>query len=242
MTTTLILGDIHGHWRSANALVRYIQRGRITYDEIIQVGDMGFWPGFIEPWSWDPGCRARWVDGNHEHFTRLHARDQNFGLSPEEFRTHTWPVQWSRFLERWEYQPRGTIEDGILFIGGAYSIDRHRRTLGVDWFREEMISREDEETVWDAIDNYGAANIHTVITHDCPKRFKVLDAVKARNGSIAKDIDCPNRRFLDAVFDVVQPERWFFGHYHIRWHDYVDGCYARCISLVEDRDFYVWEH
>jgi len=232
MSRILFLGDVHGHWPFATRLLDAIDKHDLHYDEIIQVGDMGFWPGTIGPWLRDPGCRARWVDGNHEHFPRLHARGEGFGVSE-----HTpWIPEWEAFLERWEYQPRGTITDGILFVGGARSIDKHYRTEGVSWFAEESLSEADRAHIVAQVEAYGPENIHTVVSHDCPQRFDVLAVVIARYGGAKLGAD-PNRPFLDELFELVRPERWLFGHYHVRWSEVVDGCHARCISLVEDMDF-----
>lgn len=232
MSRILFLGDVHGHWRNANRLLDALLQHNLRFDEVIQVGDMGFWPGTVPPWSRDLGCRARWVDGNHEHFPRLQARDQGFGVDPST----PWVDGWRDFLERWEYQPRGTITDGILFVGGARSVDKHYRTEGLDWFPEENLSAADREHIVAQVEAYGPENIHTVVAHDCPQRFDVLAAVLARNGSAKFGAD-PNRPFLDELFELVRPQRWLFGHYHVRWKDTVDGCEARCISLVEDLDF-----
>lgn len=259
----LILGDTHAHWQSLGRLFEHILRthlkddsliftgkldhDNLPFDEIIHVGDLGFWPGFTSCWypeftSKGKPIRMRWVDGNHEHFHRLHQRDTHFGQDsdPTEQALYTpWVKPWQDFLQHWEYQPRGTVEDGVLFIGGAFSIDRGHRTLGVDWFTEEMISYADQERVYTAIEEVGAANIHTVISHDCPKRFPVLDEVERINGSIVRLPRTPNRDFLDHVFTLVSPKRWLFGHYHVPWSQEIDGCIARCVSLNADYDYVI---
>lgn len=230
----LILGDIHADWETANILLDHIPR--TEYDEIIQVGDMGAWIGYIAPWMRSFDCRTRWVDGNHEHHPRILKRDQHFGETAD---TH-WVPMWQAFFEQWEYKPRGHIEEGILFIGGARSIDKHVRIKGRDWFPEENILASQREFIRSNIAAYGPENIHTVIAHDCPESFPVLDAVIARNGGAVLGYD-PNRPFLQEIFEEVKPERWYFGHYHIPWKATVKGCEARCVSLVNDWDYAIVE-
>jgi hypothetical protein len=237
----LVLGDLHGSWTAAEMLLEHLSGQGITWDEIWQVGDFGFWPGMTEAWSYPFDCPTKWIDGNHEHFHRLALRDQYFGVPENQVYMFPWVDEWQALLEQWEHIPRGTVDNGVLFIGGAFSIDRANRKKDVSWFQEEMISKADEIRVWKAIEEAGADSIHTVITHDCPQRFRVLDAVKQRYGLLAPERQCPNRLFLDAVFDEVKPDYGLFGHYHIPWSAQVDGCQARCISLIEDWDWVILE-
>ena len=46
------------------------------------------------------------------------------------------------------YMPRGSVlslSDGrnVLFMGGAESVDKRRRTPGYDWFKQELIRPQD---------------------------------------------------------------------------------------------------
>src|SRR5690606_3602439 len=87
---------------------------------------------------------------------------------------------------------------------------------------------------------YGADNIHTVISHDAPASFDVSEACSY---SGIEMID-GNRKFLEAILTLVQPERWFFGHYHKKMEGKVDKTSWRCVDMVRDlpeNDYVIFE-
>ena len=59
-------------------------------------------------------------------------------------------------------------------LGGAYSIDRYARTEGVDWFPEEIPSREEYEEGLDNLEKCGY-RVDYIITHTAP--FEVAAAL-----------------------------------------------------------------
>lgn len=220
-----VVGDIHAEWEEAEkVLERLFQDERASdLDLLIQVGDMGFGFPNVVPWRYEPPCPAIWIDGNHENFDLLKRRDKHhFGY---DIYHHLWPREWQEFLAKWEYAPRGTIRDGILYIGGASSIDKAYRTRGLDWWPEENISYSETESILSAIEAY-TGEIHTVISHDCPSSFDMQPVLKWPEKKDA------NREFLEHVRKVVRPKRWFFGHYHAAHEGSFEGCYYRCIDMV----------
>jgi len=229
---TLILGDIHGSWASADIAYDMIVAQHGEPELLIQVGDFGFWPREPQLAVWDREFNhpCLWIDGNHEDFWTLNKRDEeNWGFDPY----HTPPGldKWKGLLERWTYLPRGTILDGVLFIGGAKSIDKLYRTHGLDWFPEENISYPEMTQILEGIEAYGPENIHTIITHEAAEGFDVREACKLTGGKLFID---SNMRFLLEVLQQVKPERWFFGHYHMamRGVDPDTGCEWRCIDMI----------
>jgi hypothetical protein len=240
--TVLILGDIHGRFQEAERLYNSIRRvySPLEIDLLIQVGDFGFWPqsGDVDPWTLELDHRAVFVDGNHERHDILQSdqfEEPNLGLDPY----HSYKAgDWTRCMKDiWEYKSRGSIEDGILYIGGASSIDKHMRTAGQDWFSDEDIQYGQKMRTMENIDEYGPENIHTVISHEAPAGFDLSEACHKEEIK-----DDSNRRFLQDVLKKVEPDRWYFGHYHGK----LSGSYAetswRCIDMIyrdSDRDDWV---
>jgi hypothetical protein len=236
VTRSLLLPDVHSAWGSADDLIDHARRKEGPFDRIIQLGDMGFGFAGVKPWKTKYEEILWFIDGNHDNHEMLSNRgDPNFGYDPYHV---LWPREWQDFLKRWEYKERGAFEDGILFIGGASSIDRIWRTAGKDWWPGENISYEDEERVMDTIEEVGAENIHTVISHDCPAGFSMAKPLRIHNGSGAKENFDNNRKFLEHVRTVVKPERWYFGHYHFNWSGEIDGCKWQCIDMVRGNGKY----
>jgi len=224
----LILGDIHGEWAYAERLYHELMRER-DIDLLIQVGDFGYWPRSTQrTWKRVFDHRALFICGNHENFEDLvNVRKPDLGLGPSY-------GAWVEMMRHWEYKHRGSYEDGILFIGGASSPDKHNRFPGYDWFPQENISVADEYRIFDTIDRVGAENIHTIISHECPSEFEmqpVLDCHETFDG---------NRYILEEVRNRVHPERWYFGHYHERLEGVTDeGTHWRCIGTIETGDFVI---
>lgn len=220
--TVLFMGDFHGKFEKAEEWYdQIVRRFKLEPDLLIQVGDFGFWPTSIAtPWTKELDHRAVFVDGNHENHDIL----QNL----EECGFHDHEDAWSRCVgDIWEYKKRGSIEDGILYIGGARSIDRHMRTPGQDWFPEEDIQMGEKFEIMERIEEYGPENIHTVVTHEAPVSFDVL-------GSHHEGEEDSNREFLERVLDEVSPNRWFFGHHHDRMEGKDKGTEWRCIDMIRD--------
>ena len=195
----MILGDTHGDWSRLNNLINTEQP---TY--IIQCGDFGYWPHFP---SFDlnkiktQDTKIFWCDGNHEDFSSLGKLSNN--QEPKEL------------IKNIFYMPRGSVLSidslRFLFIGGAESIDKHQRTMGYDWFPEELITQKD-------IYELPMIDIDIVISHTCPAMF----------GDIVSNVynkrTDPSRLALDTVLDMYNPKQWYFGH----WHTYTKSNYKNC--------------
>jgi predicted phosphodiesterase len=195
---TLITGDLHNKFNSLNKVVNHKKP-----DNIICCGDFGYWPKFermsggthplssikLQGAEW-----LRWCDGNHEDFWSLAQREKD-EIEPGII-----------------YQPRGstyTLPDGrtILFMGGAHSIDKHVRKIGIDWFPEEVISYSDFE-------NLPECDVDIFITHTCP--VELVDDL--RKDYPEKGME-PSNHALTEMWKIYKPDLWFFGH----WHQYYEN-------------------
>ncbi|MCK5018803.1 MAG: metallophosphoesterase [Candidatus Peribacteraceae bacterium] len=209
----LILGDVHAEWLLLNRVIREYQP-----DVILQTGDFGFWPGH-KKLSWKHlfprNTLIFWCDGNHEdHWALNKMRDVQEVPEPIVVRKNTY------------YCPRGSairLPDGrvVLFMGGADSIDKAHRTLGVDWFQEEIISIADVYKVPD----YEKVDI--VISHTNPRKFDVVTGTPLAGMSgtpITGKYNDPSCISLDEIYDKFKPKLWFFGHYHMNHSKVYDEC------------------
>ena len=250
-----IVGDLHGDWDKFNSflsilLTRFRQARRVrdlarefARLEIIvlQVGDFGYWPhkdkgrsfrrSIRSLWHQDgirnamPGIRddrikIYWCDGNHENHDALDALERAAPAdNPEE-----------RFIEIMPcvyFAPFGSVlrlHDGttVLFCGGAESTDKEFRVPGDSWWPQEAIDEHDMAR----LPPPGSLTVDWVISHTCPSYFRVSTIY----GNPAKNFD-PSKRFLNSVFDIYRPKRWWFGHYH----DYQQGMYQGCAWTAMDR-------
>jgi predicted phosphodiesterase len=208
----IVIGDIHNAFHNLNSFIND-KKPKL----ILSTGDFGYWPRAAKPvydrhfrdirrqklHSVDiiktQNCQIRFCDGNHEDHESL-LKLENYELAPNVF-----------------YQPRGSIHKlqdnrNILFMGGADSIDKDERTLGYDYFKEEIITIKD-------LDNIPKnTRIDIVISHTCPDEL-VPEMLKYNN----KRND-PSTKALSIILEQYRPKLWYFGH----WHTYKKGIIKDC--------------
>ena len=181
----IITGDIHANFGNLNALI-----SRKKPELVICCGDFGYWPKQIPLNIKNHNTKILFCDGNHEDHWELE-KIENTEIKPNVF-----------------YMKRGstyTLPDGrnILFMGGAYSIDKHLRLMGIDWFPEETISSKN-------LYNLPECNIDIFITHTCPK--ELLNDMLPYDDRKTND---PSNEALSQLWEIYKPKQWFFGHWHI---------------------------
>lgn len=200
----IVSGDLHGDWGQLNTLIN-----NKTPDIILQCGDFGWWPRFnnIKPViykhqkSWahmgikPKNTKVYFCDGNHEEHPTL-IQDGNI----HELYSNIFHCSRGSIL---------TINDtNILFMGGAHSIDKDKRTPGHDWFPEENINQS----------NYNLLDfnkhIDIVISHTCPYEFNM-------ESDSQEKINDSNRKLLSIILKEYKPKLWYFGH----WHKFKEGIY-----------------
>lgn len=110
----------------------------------------------------------------------------------------------------------------LMTVRGAYSIDKHHRDEGRDWWRNEQISYYQMDT---AIAKCRFHQPKIMVTHDCPssikeKFFGYTDKTLTNQG-------------LQVMFEGHKPELWIFGHYHKSMDEVVDGTRFICLKELE---------
>lgn len=217
MSKFLFLGDVHGEWSKMDRVIHAAHNRHPEIARIFQVGDLG--EGFQNIPKYIPSHQINVkpivaIDGNHEHFDKLEA---NQGWNNENL----------------EYLGRGQTRfiegKNILGFGGTWSIDKHLRTQGVDWFpQEEPTQRQ----FWDFVD-VGEFGQDIVISHDFAEEFQMREIYPAIPGHRS------TRVLLQQVWELVRPKFWFFGHYH----DFAQGEYCGtkwyCCPIIDSFQYIV---
>ena len=152
----LACGDLHGNPVVVKDVFARAQE--VGAEAIIQVGDFGYWPRSeigkifldqVDRLITVTDIPLHWIDGNHEDHTSLDSANEIEGLT---------------------YHPRGTVTTlggaSVLWFGGAVSIDRHLRKLGVSWFENEVHSSAELTTAYNALQRLGPVDI--IVTHEAP--------------------------------------------------------------------------
>ena len=182
-----------------------IIRGR---KDTIQLGDMGvgFPDGGYPDWDMMREGNHRFIRGNHDN--------------PRVCFTHTQCIK------------DGTVEEDMMFIGGAVSIDKAYRREGYSWWPEEEMS---VEKGYELLDKYNTAKPRIMVTHECPESisYYLLVAMSARK----LDFPSVTRQVFESMFHYHKPKLWIFAHWHFSFDRVIDGCRFICLNELETKEF-----
>ena len=197
-----ITGDTHGE----DNIERFLMAERDKYTDLFITGDFGY-IFFEKDVSMeetldkinDLGIKIYFIDGNHENFNLLN----NYPVS--EF--NGGKVQYIRpniiHLMRGEiYDFNGTK---IFALGGANSTDKMWRTRGLNWWQEELPSKEEREY---ALGNLSKQNnkVDLILTHTCYSQ-----ALKKLGAEYRID---EFTEYLETINQSVDYKEWYCGHMH----------------------------
>lgn len=209
---TRIIGDIHGKWYDYQLLTNP-QLGDI--ESSVQVGDFGigfsgdYWHDRVNDFHTEKP-NHRFIRGNHDN--------------PEKCKT-----------EMVGYIQDGIIENDVMYIGGAWSIDREWRVKDQDWWEDEELSYAELDIL---INVYEMIKPSILITHDCPTSVSYEMFVKSGK-SIAgtKQFKTRTGEALQRMFEIHQPDYHFFGHWHHTKEFDMDGTHFHCLGECDFVDF-----
>ena len=97
----------------------------------------------------------------------------------------------------------GEAYERFFFVSGADSIDKNRRTEGVNWWRDEELTYQQAQ---DCLDKWTQSKVDILVSHDCPQLIAegyklIYDRTLTRN-------------LLNAMIEARKPKMVIFGHHH----------------------------
>lgn len=211
------IGDVHG---------KYGRYKTILADSpypTIQVGDMGVgfrrWPhgepSANPPFDQMKAGDHRFIRGNHDN--------------PDVCRRHPQCIA------------DGTVQDDVMFVGGALSIDASMRYEDFSWWRDEELSYPELMAI---IELFAVARPRIMVTHECPELIAEMIIGRIpdlRGGRIKMDPRFASRTRVafQNMFEMHQPEIWIFGHYHVWFDENINGTRFVCIPELGTIDVQV---
>lgn len=199
MTIVRFIGDIHGKINKYAGIAVDSPEGKS-----VQIGDFGY--GFFNDYEeqdlkdfFNRNSGHRFIRGNHDN-PALCAESKG-------------------------YIPDGMIEDNVMYVGGAWSIDYMWRTPGINWWPDEELSEESLDML---IKEYSIRKPEIMVTHDCPTSVAYEMFLKGTN---AKQFLTSTGEALDRMFKFHTPKLWLFGHWHI--DKTMEMCGTKFICLGE---------
>jgi len=197
-----IVGDLHGHKHS---LRNAWQAGWITNDDlVICLGDVGINYGTHSNRRGERKSFAKFpfqflfIYGNHEQRPE---EKLNYQLTQVEIGEVYMDAE---FPNQWFAVDGAAYQLGIysfLTVGGATSIDKHRREAYKSWWPTENIRAAD---IYKALD-HDTSHFSFILTHTCPESL-IPFADKYNN---------PDEKLLDVLREQLTWDYWFCGHWHI---------------------------
>lgn len=199
-----LTGDTHRH----NQISKIFSNKIKDNDKVIILGDFGgIWYGKEKDKDFfrliEENCKGTilFIDGNHENFVSLY---EDYPVIDK----YNGKVR--QISDRIFHLMRGeiyTIEGKTFFcFGGAKSVDKIHRIEFLDYWREELPNKQEEDY---ALNNLEKVNyqVDYVLTHSAPS-FIVKPLFKNfKESSVEK--------FLEHLSYNLKYKKWFFGHYHL---------------------------
>lgn len=210
---------MHGKYEHYRELIRYVPVS-------IQVGDMGV--GFL----WSHGPRQGEMRANPPYDAMKHG-DHKFIRgnhdNPQACKKHPFWI------------PDGTVNDGMMFIGGAGSIDRALRIENYSWWQEEELSYLEMEGM---IETYIKIKPEIMVTHDCPeevaqellRKIMVPSMVGDATYKLTEHIGARTRTAFQTMWNIHSPAMWIFGHWHFPFDHVLRGTQFICLPELSHRD------
>lgn len=201
------IGDQHKDFTNLKKLIKHTEY-KYSPDLYIQVGDFGLLYDYSDFLNLTNEIFKKinkkliFIDGNHDDHHYLQSLKEEF----TDIRSNI------------QYAKRGAIlsinNKNILFVGGAFSIDRGLRELNYDYFEEEVLSLNEYEEILNKLKD---KKIEIMVSHDTPSFFSHLN----RNGVYKTmedwEISTKHRNYLQNIFIASGAKINIHGHYHKRF-------------------------
>lgn len=202
-----ITGDTHGNFER---ILKWAETTKPNKDKdfLFILGDFGYiWDNKRTSFEKDNldfiSClpfTTLFIDGNHENHERLNSmRVVNFNRG----KAHKVYDSIYHLMRGQVYEIAGKR---IFTFGGASSIDKHLRTEGISWWKEEEFNYREANIAYENLNKIGW-EVDYVLTHSAP--FSIRDKLFESNKPSSTE------RMLEAMLRNIKFKRWYFGHYHI---------------------------
>lgn len=207
----LYVGDIHGEFGKLNSLIN-----KKKPDILIVCGDVAYYWGVEDnTGKIKPGkTKVYLVPGNHEHIWKA---------EKEVGRRNTHPIEIEPNIF---YCPIGSCilvhNKRILFVGGADSYDKSARTIGIDWFPEELLNQADLDYILNM-----HQRVDIIVSHTCPDIFDM---------NVPLTFNDPSRKILTILYEKFHPEEWYFGHFHLFKRRQAGSTRWTCLDRIDGQE------
>lgn len=216
-----IIGDVHGDYRFLKNLIRMVSNKDKT-SLIIHVGDFGC--GMVANSSQillnqeanDHNVVIYTIRGNHD--------DPRYFTEGQSYKS-------LKFIPDYTYEKINGYT--FAFVGGATSIDRHSRRMGIDLF-------EGEELRPGPLRKADVLIAHTAPTYTAPidSPYRLSQVIRAYcsnpkfHDQLHHDLT-KERRLMDDIVQGIEPAHLYYGHFHTSASGHENGMRWRLLHINE---------
>lgn len=214
MEKVRFIGDIHGKFMTYRNLVDGVYEnvgGGAPAAHSIQIGDYGL--GFD---SVVDSRQLQWALENPQH-KFIRGNHDNPAVCAES--------------PNWIEDGFFDSNNGIFYLGGAWSIDMDYRVENKTWWPDEEVSYE---RLIKLIEFYEKAKPKIVITHDCPTSVAFEMFLKHQVNPF--QMKTRTGEALQEMFECWKPELHIFGHWHQTMKVNIDGTDFVCLGELAYMD------
>ena len=205
-----ITGDTHQLTDTVKLVThRFTEQSAMTKEDyLIILGDTGFTCktqdlNYCLKYFNEKNFTTLFIDGNHEDFNRLNK------LPIEEWnggKVHKVTDSIIHLMRGQVFEIEGLK---IFTMGGAYSIDKHLRKPGINWWKEELPNKTEMDEGLINLRKYNN-KVDYILTHDAPNKYLYF----GYKYKIHTD-DTEFKRYLEHIDNTVEFKHWYFSHHHI---------------------------
>lgn len=225
MNNIVLYGDTHGYLE--RMIDKIYRNHENTY--IIHVGDFGAYNEsriekdylrHLQIALAEKNCVLYVIRGNHDN--------------PGRFLKFHHPYDFPNIYFVPDYSELNLLGKKILLVGGGISIDRHRRTEGEDYWKDEKFKFDP---------NYEYIDYDLVVTHSRPSSCNCKKGFKDIQHYIDEDTDLfaeliEEGEEIDKLYQKTKSPDWTFGHLHVSYTEKVENTNFRCLNIDEDYLYY----
>lgn len=230
-----VVGDVHAEFDTLNYLIH--KKHQIKHSLFIQVGD--FCVGFYKENFYK--LKLEWLNNEltENDNTLLVVRgnhDNTLYFNDLEYNNESWNL--SNLILLPDYSLIKTDLGNILCVGGEASIDYKYRTIGIDFWKDEL-PVFDENKLKYIIDNNIVINY--MITHGMPTITYPLTNYVMDDEEVTEYCKL-GRKVFDKIYQYLvvnnsqKISKWFSGHYHEPHFENVLGIDFIVLDINEIKD------
>ena len=220
----VLIGDIHGEFRRMNYDI-HKRYGHVD-SHIIQVGDAGL--GFNKPnyYKTELGILNTSLEESNNMLYMISGNHDD----PFYFQESNHPFGYKNIKLLANYSTLNILGKKILLVGGAISIDRTDRVVGISYWQDEKFCFLPDFPYEKDYD--------IVVTHSRPSECGSFISQERLQYWFDKDSTLKNElrvegEELNKLYRATKPREWYYGHMHASDFRQYENTTFRCLNINE---------